>query len=100
MCSIDARHGLKDVDDERARDLDKAAVNYQIVLDQSRQVKPAERAPLHRGDRGGARPQRPAAYPQCLRHLGAHRRRHAELRAAIARLVAERDELRRHSGTH
>src|ERR1700742_1713505 len=37
---IDARHGLKDVDDEVFKTLDRAAVSYQIVLTKADQVKP------------------------------------------------------------
>src|ERR1700742_3676231 len=39
---IDARHGLKDVDDEVFKTLDRAAVSYQIVLTKADQVKPGE----------------------------------------------------------
>src|SRR5215467_6048980 len=41
---IDARHGLKDVDSEVFKTLDRAAVSYQIVLTKIDQVKPAELA--------------------------------------------------------
>ena len=41
---IDARHGLKPADDEVLTTLDKAAVNYQIVLTKADQVKDAELA--------------------------------------------------------
>src|ERR1700758_590637 len=39
---IDARHGLKDVDLEVFKTLDKAAVSYQVVLTKADQVKAAE----------------------------------------------------------
>src|SRR4029078_10621728 len=39
---IDARHGLKAVDDAVLNTLDKAAVNYEIVLTKADQVKQAE----------------------------------------------------------
>src|ERR1700752_2548378 len=41
---IDGRHGLKPVDDGVLKTLDKAAVNYQIVLTKADQVKPADLA--------------------------------------------------------
>src|SRR5689334_12862392 len=37
---IDARHGLKDVDFDVFKTLDKAAVSYQLVLTKADQVKP------------------------------------------------------------
>src|SRR5215475_14021913 len=39
---IDARHGLKDVDNDVFKTLDGAAVSYQVVLTKADQVKPAE----------------------------------------------------------
>ena len=39
---IDARHGLKDVDLDVLKTLDKSAVSYQVVLTKADQVKPAE----------------------------------------------------------
>src|SRR6201995_4004260 len=41
---IDSRHGLKDVDQEILKTLDKSAVSYQIVLTKADQVKPGELA--------------------------------------------------------
>lgn len=38
---IDARHGLKEVDRAVMRELDKAAVSYQLVLTKADKVKPA-----------------------------------------------------------
>src|SRR6202035_1457863 len=43
---VDARHGLKPVDDDVLGTLDKAAVNYQIVLTKADQMKDAELAAL------------------------------------------------------
>ena len=39
---IDARHGLKEVDLDVLKTLDKSAVSYQVVLTKADQVKPAE----------------------------------------------------------
>src|SRR6201995_5865327 len=39
---IDARHGLKDVDQDVLKTLDKSAVSYQVVLTKADQVKAAE----------------------------------------------------------
>ena len=36
---VDARHGLKDTDDDVLDSLDKAAVNYQVVLTKADEVK-------------------------------------------------------------
>src|SRR5438477_6652289 len=41
---IDARHGIKDVDQDVLKTLDKSAVSYQIVLTKADQVKAAELA--------------------------------------------------------
>src|SRR5881394_4151334 len=39
---IDARHGIKDVDRDVLKTLDKSAVSYQVVLTKTDQIKPAE----------------------------------------------------------
>src|SRR3954465_12191382 len=39
---IDSRHGLKDVDLDVLKTLDKSAVSYQVVLTKADQVKPGE----------------------------------------------------------
>src|SRR5438552_17876384 len=39
---IDARHGIKDVDQDVLKTLDKSAVSYQVVLTKADQVKRAE----------------------------------------------------------
>src|SRR5438270_9043678 len=39
---IDARHGIKDVDRDVLKTLDKSAVSYQVVLTKADQVKPTE----------------------------------------------------------
>ena len=72
---IDARHGLKPVDDTVLATLDKAAVSYQIVLTKADEVKPAELASPVRCDQGGAR-QAPGRLSRGAADLVAHRRRH------------------------
>ena len=52
---IDARHGLKPNDDKVLAVLDKAAVNYQLVLTKSDAVGAAALAATHRRHQGGAR---------------------------------------------
>ena len=86
---IDARHGLKPVDDGVLKTLDKAAVNYQIVLTKADQVKPADLdARIVAIDKALAK--HPAAFPEVLATSSRGGAGIPELRAAIARLVAER----------
>ncbi len=87
---VDARHGLKPIDDGVLTTLDKAAVNYQIVLTKADQVQPAELASRLAADAGGAR-QASGSLSRGARDLVPHRTPALpELRAAIARLLAER----------
>jgi GTP-binding protein len=86
---IDGRHGLKDADENVLALLDRAAVNYQLVLTKADQVKPAEHGPLiARVEAAIAR--HPAAYPECLLTSARTGAGIPALRAAIARLLAER----------
>ncbi len=85
---VDARHGLKPIDEEMLGTLDRAAVNYQIVLTKADAAK--DLSPLIAATTAALK-RHPAAYPEVLAasaHTGAGI---AELRAAIARLLAERD---------
>jgi GTP-binding protein len=86
---IDARHGLKDTDENVLGLLDRAAVNYQLVLTKADQIRSAEQATLIAATEM-AIARRPAAYPQCLLTSARTGAGIAELRAVIARLVAER----------
>ncbi|WP_051357034.1 ribosome biogenesis GTP-binding protein YihA/YsxC [Azorhizobium doebereinerae] len=86
---IDARHGIKPVDEEILDLLDKAAVSYAIVLTKADQVKPTDFVTRLAETREKIR-RRPAAYPEIFptsSHTGAGL---PELRAAVARLIAER----------
>ena len=86
---IDARHGLKATDDPVLDTLDEAAVSYQIVLTKADQVKPAEVA-SRIVETQAALAERPAAYPQVLATSARAGAGIPELRAAVARLLAER----------
>jgi GTP-binding protein len=86
---VDARHGLKPVDDGVLATLDKAAVNYQIVLTKADQV-PAAELDAHLAATQAALAKHPAAYPQVLATSARSGSGIAELRAAIARLSMER----------
>jgi GTP-binding protein len=86
---IDARHGIKPNDDEVLRTLDEAAVSYQIALTKADQVKPAELAHVIAATQATIR-ERPAAFPDVLVTSARDGSGIPELRAAIARLLAER----------
>ena len=86
---IDARHGLKPVDDTVLATLDKAAVNYQVVLTKTDEVKPADLPALVAATRA-ALAKHPAAYPEVVLTSSRTDAGIAELRAAIARLLKER----------
>ena len=73
---IDGRHGLKDVDLDVLKTLDKAAVSYQVVLTKSDQVKAAELEACRRGNRSGAG-KTSRGFSRRARDLLALRRRHA-----------------------
>jgi len=86
---IDARHGLKDVDRDVFKTLDKAAVSYQVVLTKADQVKPAELAPRI-AETAAALAKHPAAFPKVLATSSRTGAGMPELRAAILRLLEER----------
>ena len=62
---IDARHGLKKVDDEALDALDLAAVSYQIVLTKADKLKPAEVDKVT-AQTIKAIARRPAAFPRVV----------------------------------
>jgi GTP-binding protein len=86
---IDARHGLKPVDDGVLKTLDKAAVNYQIVLTKADQVKTAELAERVTATEA-ALAKHPAAFPELITTSARSSSGIPDLRAAIVRLLAER----------
>jgi GTP-binding protein len=86
---VDARHGLKPTDDKVLEALDRAAVNYQIVLTKADAVGDAELAGRIVATKA-ALAKHPAAFPDVLSTSARNGSGLAELRAAIARLLAER----------
>ena len=86
---VDARHGLKDTDTAVLDTLDEAAVSYQVVLTKADQVKPAELA-ARLAATSAAIAQHPAAFPEVLVTSARTGAGIPDLRAAVARLLAER----------
>ncbi len=86
---IDARHGLKDVDFEVFKTLDRAAVSYQIVLTKADQVKASELEAC-RTRTQAALAKHPAAFPDVLATSSRAGAGVPELRAAMVRLMDER----------
>jgi GTP-binding protein len=86
---IDARHGLKPTDDKVLATLDRAAVNYQLVLTKADAVGNAELADRIAATTA-ALTKHPAAFPDVLATSARGGTGLADLRAAIARLLAER----------
>jgi GTP-binding protein len=86
---VDSRHGLKSSDLEVLDGLDKAAVSYQIVLTKADELKPAQRVE-RLAETQAALARRPAAYPEIVLTSSRDGLGIAELRTAVARLLAER----------
>jgi GTP-binding protein len=85
---IDGRHGLKPIDNEMFDQLDKAAVSYQIILTKADEVKISEREPRLAATIA-ALAKRPAAFPEVILTSAETGAGIADLRAAIAKLLAE-----------
>jgi GTP-binding protein len=86
---IDARHGLKEVDLDVLKTLDRSAVSYQVVLTKSDQVKAAELS-QRVGDVEAVLSTHPAAFPKVLATSAPTGAGLPELRAAMAGLLGER----------
>jgi GTP-binding protein len=86
---IDARHGLKTVDDAILDTLGKAAVSHEIVLTKCDQVGAEALAERIEAIKTAIR-KRPAAFPDLLVTASRTGAGMEQLRAAIARLMAER----------
>jgi GTP-binding protein len=86
---IDARHGLKDSDKPALDALGDAAVSHQIVLTKADQIKPKELED-RLSEIGALISRRAAAFPDLLVTSALKGQGIPELRAAVARLVAER----------
>jgi len=86
---VDARHGLKTADADVLEVLDVAALSYQIVLTKADQV-PAQELAVCVSATAAALAKHPAAYPELITSSSRSGAGIPELRAAIARLLAER----------
>jgi GTP-binding protein len=86
---IDARHGLKDVDLDVLKTLDKSAVSYQVVLTKADQVKSAELEQTVAAT-AAALTKHPAAFPEIVVTSSRTGTGMAELRAAMVQLLGER----------
>jgi GTP-binding protein len=89
---IDGRHGAKPIDIEMLDFLDSSAMSYQIVLTKQDEVKAAEREGRLAATLALVN-KRPAAFPEAIFTSSRSGEGVAELRAAIARLLAERGTL-------
>jgi GTP-binding protein len=86
---IDARHGLKEVDLDVLKTLDRSAVSYQVVLTKADQIKPAE-LEQRIADIKTSLSTHPAAFPDVLATSSETSTGIPELRAAMVRLLGER----------
>jgi GTP-binding protein len=86
---VDARHGLKPIDDDVLATLDTAAVSYQLVLTKADQINSAELDACLAATEA-ALASHPAAFPNVLATSARTGSGIPELRAAIARLLTER----------
>lgn len=86
---IDARHGLKSADETVLDRLDEAAVSYQVVLTKCDQLA-ADALAARLAELAALLVKRPAAFPQVLATSSRSGAGIPELRAAVARLLAER----------
>jgi GTP-binding protein len=86
---IDARHGLKEVDLDVLKTLDKSAVSYQLLLTKADQVRPAELETCTAATTA-ALARHPAAVPEVLTTSARTGAGLPELRAAMVRLLGER----------
>ncbi len=86
---IDSRHGLKDVDGDILKTLDKSAMSYQVVLTKADQVKKSELEATI-ASVTAALAKHPAAFPELLITSSRTGDGMPELRAAMIRLLRER----------
>ena len=86
---IDARHGIKAVDEEIMALLDMAAVSYQIVLTKADKINPFELAGCVAAT-GAIAATHPAAYPLVLPTSAQTGSGIAQLRAQMALILEER----------
>ncbi len=88
---IDSRHGFKPIDEELLKALDTSAVSYQIVLTKTDELTEPERVAMIAKVKAGIA-RRPAAFPEVLPTSSRKGTGIPELRASIARLLAERGQ--------
>ena len=86
---IDARHGLKDTDTPTLKALSEAAVSHQVVLTKADAVKKSDLAGRI-AEVEAAIAKRPAAFPGVLVTSAEEGTGVQDVRAAVARLLAER----------
>ena len=86
---IDARHGLKKTDDPTLDSLGEAAVSHQVVLTKADQVKASDLTERITATEQ-ALTKRPAAFPKVIATSSREGAGVPDLRAAIAKLKAER----------
>jgi len=86
---IDGRHGLKPIDLEMLDLLDRSAMSYQIVLTKRDEVKAPDQD-KRIAETLEALDKRPAAFPEAIFTSSRSGEGIGDLRAAIARLLAER----------
>jgi GTP-binding protein len=86
---VDARHGLKETDEPTLDALSEAAVSHQVVLTKADAVKKSE-LDARIAEVESAIAKRPAAFPGVLVTSAEEGTGIPELRAAVARLLAER----------
>jgi len=90
---IDARHGLKDIDRDTMKSLDRAAVVYQLVLTKADTVKgPALQRIVEQTT--AALRHFPAAHPEVMVTSASEGIGIAEMRAELERLAAPRQAVR------
>lgn len=83
---IDARHGVKDVDQEIMTLLDDTAVSYQVILTKADKLKPAELAKVLAATET-VLAKHPAAFPQLYATSAVERHGIEDLRAELATLA-------------
>ena len=86
---VDGRHGLKDVDHEMFALLDTSAMSYQVVLTKRDECKKSD-VDMRIAETLDALKKHPAAFPEVIFTSSAKGDGIPELRAAIARMLAER----------
>ncbi|HYA80831.1 MAG TPA: YihA family ribosome biogenesis GTP-binding protein, partial [Methylocystis sp.] len=85
---IDARRGVKEIDEDMFDLFDRSAVSYQIVLTKRDELKASEREEAFSSAQA-ALAKRPAAFPELLFTSSRTGEGIEELRAAVARLLSE-----------